>query len=133
MPTPTIAQRKPYLVEVKEGKTYFWCACGLSKKQPFCDGSHKTTDFEPLKWVADESGEKIFCACKHTRGQPLCDGSHNQLSDVYEEAKEGDGAGAELVDDQQQDGGALTAMLDNGCYVIRVPGEAMLKRGVLQF
>ena len=96
MPSPTIARRKPYLVEVKEGKTYFWCACGLSKKQPFCDGSHKTTDFTPLKWVADESGEKLFCACKHTKGQPLCDGSHNQLSDVYEEAKEGDGAGAQL-------------------------------------
>ena len=133
MPSPTIARRKPYLVEVKEGKTYFWCACGLSKKQPFCDGSHKSTEFEPLKWVADESGEKLFCACKHTKGQPLCDGSHNQLSDVYEEAKEGDGAGAELVDYQEQESGALKAMLDNGCYVIRVPDESMQQRGVMRF
>jgi len=133
MPSPTIARRKPYLVEVKEGKTYFWCACGLSKKQPFCDGSHKTTDFEPLKWIADESGEKLFCACKHTRGQPLCDGSHNKLSDVYEEAKEGDGAGAELVDYQEQESGALKANLDNGCYVIRVPDESMLSRGNMRF
>ena len=131
MTSPTIARRKPYLVEVKEGKTYFWCACGLSKKQPFCDGSHKVTDFEPLKWVAEETGEKLFCACKHTKGQPLCDGSHNQLSDVYEEAKEGDGAGAQLVDYRTEESGALKAELDNGCYVIRVPDESMQQQGAM--
>jgi len=132
MPSPTIARRKPYLVEVTEGKSYFWCACGLSKKQPFCDGSHKTTEFEPLKWVADESGEKLFCACKHTQGQPFCDGAHNKLSDVYEEAKQGDGASAVLVDYQPQDSGALKAGLDNGCYVIRVPEQSMQHHGTLQ-
>lgn len=133
MPSPTIARLKPYLVEVKEGKSYFWCACGLSRKQPFCDGSHKTTGFEPLKWVANETGEKLFCACKHTEGQPFCDGAHNRLSDVYEEAKEGDGAAAVLVDYQAQAGGALKAELDNGCYVIRVADEAMQGQGTLQF
>ncbi len=132
MATPHIARRKPYLVEVKEGKTYFWCRCGLSKKQPFCDGSHKSTDFEPLKWVADESCEKLFCACKHTKQQPFCDGTHNQLSDVYEEAKEGDGAGARLVDYETQESGALKAMLDNGCYVIRVPDKSMQELGNLR-
>jgi len=133
MPAPTIARRKPYLVEVTEGKAYFWCACGLSKKQPFCDGSHKTTDFEPLKWVADETGEKLFCGCKHTKDQPVCDGSHNQLSDVYEEAKEGDGVNAQLVDYQSEEGGALKAALDNGCYVIRVPDASMRQQGTLRF
>ena len=133
MPTPNIARRKPYLVEVKEGKTYFWCACGLSKKQPFCDGSHKVTEFEPLKWVADESCEKLFCACKHTKGQPFCDGTHNQLSDVYEEAKEGDGAGAKMVDYHAEASGALKAELDNGCYVIRVPDESMQQYGTMRF
>jgi len=133
VPTPTIAQRKPCLVQVEEGQTYFWCACGLSKKQPFCDGSHKTTEFEPLKWVAEESGEKLFCACKHTKGQPICDGSHNQLSDVYEEAKEGDGANAKLVGYQSEGSGALKAGLDNGCYVIRVPDESMQQRGCMHF
>jgi len=125
VPTPAIAQRKPCLVQVEAGKTYFWCACGLSAKQPFCDGSHQTTDFVPLKWVADETAEKLFCACKQTAEQPFCDGSHNRLSDVYELAKEGDGTGAKLVDYQVQQGGALKAALDNGCYVIRVPVESM--------
>ena len=133
MATPTIARLKPYLVDVKEGKSYFWCACGLSKKQPFCDGSHKDTEFEPLKWVANETGEKLFCACKHTKDQPICDGSHNQLSDVYEEAKEGDGANAVLVDYQAEQSGALKAALDNGCYVIRVPDGTMQQHGVMHF
>lgn len=132
MPTPTIARLKPYLVEVREGKTYFWCRCGLSKKQPFCDGSHKDTEFEPLKWKADESCELLFCACKHTKEQPFCDGTHNQLSDVYEEAQEGEGAGARLVDYEAQEGGALKAMLDNGCYVIRVPDDSMQEQGNLR-
>ncbi len=98
MSAATIARLKPYLIQVEKGKSYFWCACGLSKKQPFCDGSHKVTEFLPLKWVAEQTGEKLFCACKHTKAQPLCDGSHNSLSDNYAEADEADGVGAELVD-----------------------------------
>ena len=80
MSDPVIAQRKPCLVEVKAGKTYHWCSCGRSKKQPFCDGSHQGTDFEPVAWQAEESGDKLFCACKHTRSQPFCDGAHYGLS-----------------------------------------------------
>jgi mannose-6-phosphate isomerase-like protein (cupin superfamily) len=133
VPNPTIAQRKPCLVRVEEGKTYFWCACGLSSTQPFCDGSHKTTAFTPLKWVADGSTEKLFCACKQTGDQPFCDGSHNQLSDVYEEANAGDGAGAKLVDYQIEASGALKAGLDNGCYVVRVPNESMQQHGCMRF
>jgi len=132
MPTPTIARQKPYLVEVTEGKTYFWCACGLSKKQPFCDGSHKVTEFQPVKWVADATCEKLFCACKHTAEQPFCDGTHNKLTDVYEEAKEGDGANAVLVDYRPEADGALKAGLDNGCYVIRVPDDCLQQNGNLR-
>lgn len=132
MASPTIARRKPYLVEVQKGKTYLWCACGLSKKQPFCDNSHKATEFKPVKWVADQSGEKLFCACKHTKEQPFCDGTHNQLSDVYEEAGEDDAAGARLVDYVKQESGALKAMLDNGCYVIRVPDDCMRRHGTMR-
>ena len=74
-----VAQDSPIAVEVEEGKSYFWCSCGLSNKQPFCDGSHKDTEFTPMKYDALESGKKYFCACKQTAGQPLCDGSHKNL------------------------------------------------------
>ena len=79
MAEPTIAQKAPYPVEVKEGKTYFWCACGKSARQPFCDGSHKDTEFTPLKWECDKDGRKFFCGCKMTEGEPFCDGSHKDL------------------------------------------------------
>ena len=71
------ASEKPYATEVVEGETYYWCACGLSKTQPFCDGSHKDTDISPVKYVADESGTAYFCGCKATKNRPMCDGSHN--------------------------------------------------------
>ena len=71
MEDPVIVRRKPYLVELKQGKSYLWCTCGRSKTQPFCDGSHKLTEFQPLKWVAEETGEKLLCACKHTAAQPF--------------------------------------------------------------
>jgi CDGSH-type Zn-finger protein/uncharacterized RmlC-like cupin family protein len=132
MSKPAIAQRKPCLVQVVAGKTYFWCACGLSKNQPFCDGSHKTTRFEPLKWVADETEEKLFCACKQTAARPYCDGSHNRLSDTYEEAGEADGAAVKLVDYTKQESGARKAVLDNGCYVIRVPDASLQQRGAMR-
>ncbi|MEP3278938.1 MAG: CDGSH iron-sulfur domain-containing protein [Stappiaceae bacterium] len=74
-----IAQKEPFAVDVQEGKTYFWCACGRSSKQPFCDGSHKDTDFTPVAWKAEVSGKKFFCGCKATGKQPFCDGSHSGL------------------------------------------------------
>lgn len=79
MTSPTIASKAPIPVEVEAGKSYFWCACGQSKNQPFCDGSHQGTPFTPVKWTADTSKKVFFCACKHTGGQPLCDGTHNRL------------------------------------------------------
>ncbi len=132
MNAPTIARLKPYFVHVEKGKSYLWCACGLSKKQPFCDGSHKITEFRPLKWIAEYSEEKLFCACKHTKTQPFCDGTHNALSDTYAEADEADGAGADLVDYEAGEGGALKAKLDNHCYVVRVPESAMSAVGNMQ-
>lgn len=76
---PLAAGTAPIPVEVEAGKTYFWCACGQSKSQPFCDGSHKGSVFSPLKWTAPESKRVFFCACKQTKGAPLCDGSHKGL------------------------------------------------------
>ncbi len=73
------AQLNPYPVELEEGKRYFWCKCGRSQKQPFCDGSHKETDIKPLAFVAERSGTFNLCGCKNTDDAPFCDGSHNLL------------------------------------------------------
>ncbi len=77
--TPKVAGTGPIETEVEEGKTYWWCACGQSKRQPFCDGSHKGGAFEPQSWTATKSGKVWFCACKQTGKSPMCDGSHNKL------------------------------------------------------
>lgn len=79
MTTPERPQTAPYPVDVEEGKTYYWCSCGKSKKQPFCDGSHAGTDFQPVAYTADKTGTAYFCGCKATRNPPLCDGSHSKL------------------------------------------------------
>ena len=76
MSDPVRASDTPYAVDVEEGKSYFWCSCGKSAKQPFCDGSHAGTAFVPLKFDATESKKVFFCGCKVTGNQPLCDGAH---------------------------------------------------------
>ncbi|MBD1133693.1 CDGSH iron-sulfur domain-containing protein [Pelagibacterales bacterium SAG-MED48] len=65
-------------VEVEKGKSYYWCACGQSKNQPFCDDSHEGTEFNPVIYKAEETKKKFFCSCKQTDNQPFCDGSHNK-------------------------------------------------------
>lgn len=72
------ASDTPYAVEVEAEKSYFWCACGRSDNQPFCDGSHKGSEFTPVKFTATESAKVFFCGCKSTNNQPMCDGSHKQ-------------------------------------------------------
>ena len=79
MSTPDIPQKTPLPVDVEEARKYFWCSCGKSDRQPFCDGSHQGTEFLPLTYVAETTRTLYFCACKHTRAAPLCDGSHNAL------------------------------------------------------
>jgi len=81
MSEPVVAQKTPYPVDVEAGKSYFWCSCGKSAKQPFCDGSHKGTDFNPLKFEATETKTVYFCGCKKTANSPLCDGAHKSLID----------------------------------------------------
>lgn len=78
-PTPEIAQKSPFAVEVEAGKKYFWCACGRSATQPFCDGSHKGTGFTPVRYDAEESKRVFFCGCKHSANAPLCDGTHKSV------------------------------------------------------
>ena len=76
---PNIAQKAPFPVEVEAGKTYFWCSCGQSKSQPFCDGSHKGSSFAPTKFTAETSKTAYFCGCKNSKNGALCDGSHSKL------------------------------------------------------
>jgi CDGSH iron-sulfur domain-containing protein 3 len=79
MEQPIIAQKSPYQVDVEAGKSYFWCACGRSKNQPFCDGSHKGTGLTPLQYKPEESKTVWLCGCKQTKGSPMCDGTHKSL------------------------------------------------------
>jgi CDGSH-type Zn-finger protein len=74
-----IAQRGPYEVEVEAGKSYFWCACGRSATQPFCDGSHKGTGLAPVRFECAETGTVFLCGCKRTGDRPYCDGTHESL------------------------------------------------------
>ncbi|PPD45786.1 MAG: glutamate synthase [Methylocystis sp.] len=74
-----IFRKKAMPVEVEAGKTYYWCACGLSENQPFCDGSHGETGIMPVPYKAEATGKAFFCGCKHSKNEPLCDGSHKEL------------------------------------------------------
>ncbi|MEC8859552.1 MAG: glutamate synthase-related protein [Pseudomonadota bacterium] len=91
MSNPIIADNKPIKVELKEGSEYYFCMCGRSKDQPFCDGSHKGTDFKPKAFKAEESGDAYLCRCKHTANAPYCDGTHKQFTSE-QVGKEGPGA-----------------------------------------
>ena len=74
-----IAQKSPFAVEVEAGNSYYWCSCGRSNNQPFCDGSHQGTGLEPVAFTAEKTETVYLCGCKKTAGQPFCDGTHNSL------------------------------------------------------
>ena len=78
MAEPVIAQKSPYLKNLEPG-TYYWCRCGRSKNQPFCDGSHNGTEFTPLEFKVEKKGLVALCGCKHTGSAPFCDGTHGRI------------------------------------------------------
>ena len=78
MSKPHIADRMPMVLNLEPG-TYWWCACGRSENQPYCDGSHRGTGLAPVRVEITEPARKALCTCKHTQEQPFCDGSHSQL------------------------------------------------------
>ncbi|MGH8317741.1 MAG: CDGSH iron-sulfur domain-containing protein [Steroidobacteraceae bacterium] len=116
MPAPVVAQPKPYLVRLESGRTYFWCACGRSAHQPFCDGSHQGTGFTPRKIVATCTEEVLLCGCKRSCGAPFCDGAHTNLP------------GGSPLDDPESPANRLIPIvteqdgprrwLNGGCYVV---------------
>jgi len=76
---PVGALREPIEVALKAGEKYWWCSCGLSATQPFCDGAHKGTGLKPVMWKAEKDETVWLCGCKATASKPFCDGSHNRL------------------------------------------------------
>ena len=79
MSEPKIAALKPVALELEAGKEYWWCRCGRSDSQPFCDGSHEGSGFEPMCFTVVQTRKKALCQCKHTQTPPFCDGSHKAL------------------------------------------------------
>jgi len=78
MTEPVCAQKSPYVLELEAG-SYYWCSCGKSSDQPFCDGSHRDTEFAPVELKLDDKSKVALCGCKRTNNSPHCDGSHNNL------------------------------------------------------
>lgn len=76
---PIVAQKSPFAIDLEAGKTYWWCACGRSAKQPFCDGSHKGTGLSPMQYTAAGATKAWFCGCKASKKAPMCDGTHKTL------------------------------------------------------
>jgi CDGSH-type Zn-finger protein len=82
MSNPVIANNLPLEVNLTAGEDYYFCACGHSKNQPFCDGSHAETDILPIPFKAEETGSAYLCRCKHTGNAPYCDGTHSQYTEA---------------------------------------------------
>jgi mannose-6-phosphate isomerase-like protein (cupin superfamily)/CDGSH-type Zn-finger protein len=131
MAAPTVAQPKPYLVTVEGGRTYFWCACGRSAKQPFCDGSHQGSGIVPRKFVATATEEVLLCGCKHTGGSPFCDGAHTNLP-----------GGSPLDDPHSPANRSIPVVtecdgprrwLNGGCYVVSVAATPKMARDRLRY
>ncbi|MBM3533051.1 MAG: cupin domain-containing protein [Alphaproteobacteria bacterium] len=121
---------KPCYAELVAGRTYLWCACGRSRAQPFCDGSHRGTTFRPLPYTAKADEEVLFCACKETRTPPFCDGAHNNLFATYKQDDPDSPANRAIPSiSAGRDG---KARLDGGCTVCSIDDASLETRGVIR-
>jgi len=132
MSTPVVTRPKPCLVSLKAGRTYFWCACGRSAKQPFCDGSHNGTDFQPLRFSASpDEAEALLCGCKHTGTPPYCDGAHTNLpgGSPLDDPESPENKNVPLLTERS----GPRALLNGECYVISPQLAEMTTRGRLRY
>jgi CDGSH-type Zn-finger protein/mannose-6-phosphate isomerase-like protein (cupin superfamily) len=131
MSTPVVARPKPCLVNVEAGRSYFWCSCGRSANQPFCDGSHKGTGLSPIKFIAERDDELLFCGCKHTRNKPFCDGAHTNLPGGSPSDDPLSPGNRTIPVVTQRDG--ARALLNGNCYVFSSDLAVMQTRGSLRY
>lgn len=114
-----IADNKPAAVELTEGEEYYFCTCGRSSNQPFCDGSHAGTSFSPKPFVAEDTGEAYLCACKHTANAPFCDGSHRAFSDD----QVGKEAGSHELSDKSSEADSSSSSSTNPAHSVQATIE----------
>jgi len=132
MSSPVVARPKPCLVNVKPGRTYFWCSCGRSAKQPFCDGSHKGTGFTPIEFTAGAQDEELLlCGCKHTLNAPFCDGAHTNLPGGSPSDDPCSPENRHIPVVTERDG--PRALLNGSCYVFSPDLAVMQTRGCLRY
>jgi mannose-6-phosphate isomerase-like protein (cupin superfamily)/CDGSH-type Zn-finger protein len=131
MVAPVIAPPKPFLVSLEAGRTYFWCACGRSASQPFCDGSHRGTDMTPRKFVAPRTEEALLCGCKQTSAAPFCDGAHTNLPHGSPLDDPDSTANRSIPVVTEHDG--PRQWLDGGCYVVSPARSQKISRGCLGY
>jgi CDGSH-type Zn-finger protein/mannose-6-phosphate isomerase-like protein (cupin superfamily) len=131
MASPVVARPKPCLVTLKSGRSYFWCACGRSANQPFCDGSHKGTSFEPRKFVATADEEVLLCGCKRTATAPFCDGTHSSLpgGSPLDDPLSAENRRVPLVTERS----GARVLLDGECYVVSPALAERTIRGHLSY
>ena len=128
---PIIAHRKGFYYELKAGKRYVWCACGRSRTQPFCDGSHAGSEFLPIAFKAERDEEVIFCGCKRTGTGPFCNGAHSNLPGGYltDDPDSAENQKVRLV----AASAAPIVRLDGQCYVFSTSRATLVPRGAMRY
>ena len=129
--SPTIANRKGYYHEIKASKRYLWCSCGLSKTQPFCDGSHVGSGFMPVAFKAERDEDVIFCGCKHTATPPFCDGAHSNLPGGYRADDPDSEENRKIANIAAGD--SPVVRLDGQCYVFSTARATLRRRGAMRY
>jgi CDGSH-type Zn-finger protein/mannose-6-phosphate isomerase-like protein (cupin superfamily) len=129
--TAHVAHRKGFYHEVKAGRRYLWCRCGRSANQPFCDGSHAGTSFQPMLFLAQKNEEVIFCGCKQSGAKPFCDGTHNNLAGGYIEDDPNSAENRAVI--FASPGTGPKVALDSACFVFSTSRAKLTSCGAMAY